>query len=591
MLVTLEAVYAQGVIMGKLCDEKQQDPVVSFLLAEKIIDESRVEELLGKQATSGKSLISILKSENVIDQNQLTKLTALANKIEFITLSPDVIDAVAVRLVPFDFARRHNLLPVRIEKDTLYVAMSSPLNLSARDSITTKTGYKVVPLAATSEAITQAITYHFNVESVTKQDIVEMRLKDSSGVDGKTKRTKAQSAKVAAAPIVRLVDSIITGAIDARSSDIHIEPQEPDMKVRYRVDGILVEALKVPASAQREAISHIKILADMDISERRIPQDGHISIQHHGKSYDLRVSSLPATGGEKIVIRILDATAGLKSIEDIVTFSEDCEKLKSLINNPYGMVLLTGPTGSGKTTTLYSMIQELNSPETNIVTVEDPVEYRLNGITQVQAKPEIGMTFASGLRSILRQDPDIILVGEIRDLETAEMAVSAALTGHLVLSTLHTNDAAGAISRLINIGVSPFQLASALLGIVAQRLVRTICPKCKQPYEATAEEVNSLIGEQGSGEQTAERLKALHKGSGCGACRNTGYYGRDGVYEILYIPKEIKQMIVDGASDTQIKSGAIQHGMKTLRMQGIEQVICGNTTLEELARVIDMREE
>ena len=577
--------------MGKLCEEKQQDPVVSFLLAEKIIDESRIEELLGKQATSGKSLISILKSENIIDQNQLTKLTALANKIEFITLSPDVIDPVAVRLVPFDFARRHNLLPIRIEKDKLYVAMSSPLNLPARDAITTKTGYKVVPLAATSEAITQAITYHFNVESVTKQDIVEMRLKDSSGVDGKTKKTKTHSAKVAAAPIVRLVDSIITGAIDARSSDIHIEPQEPDMKVRYRVDGILVEALKVPASAQREAISHIKILADMDISERRIPQDGHISIQHHDKDYDLRVSSLPATGGEKIVIRILDATAGLKSLEDIVTFTGDYEKLKSLISNPYGMVLLTGPTGSGKTTTLYSMIQALNSPETNIVTVEDPVEYRLNGITQVQVKPEIGMTFASGLRSILRQDPDIILVGEIRDLETAEMAVSAALTGHLVLSTLHTNDAAGAISRLINIGVSPFQLASALLGVVAQRLVRTICPKCKEPYEATAEEVKSLVAAQGAGEQTAKKLKTLHKGSGCGACRNTGYYGRDGIYEILYLPKEIKQMIVDGASDNQIKSGAIKHGMKTLRMQGIEQVIHGDTTLEELERVVDMREE
>ena len=569
---------------------KKDDPIIAAILAENILDESAVEELVAAQSASGKSLISILKSKNLVDKDQLTRLTAISSGIEFVTLSSDMIDAVAARLVSFELARQHNLIPVRIDKDQLYVAMSSPLNLSARDTITTKTGYKVVPLAATTEAIKQAIAYHFNVESVTKQDIVAMRLKDSAVGEGKTKKGKGKSSKVADAPIVRLVDSIVTGGIDARASDIHIEPQEPDMKVRYRVDGILIEALEVPSSAQREVISHIKILADMDISERRTPQDGHIGIEYNNKEYDLRVSSLPATGGEKIVIRILDTTAGLEKLDKIVSSVRDFEEFQSLIGNPYGMVLLTGPTGSGKTTTLYSMIQALNVPSRNIVTVEDPVEYRLNGITQVQIKSDIGMSFASGLRSILRQDPDVILIGEIRDLETAEMAISAAQTGHLVLSTLHTNDAAGAISRLVNLGVSSFQAASALLGVVAQRLVRTICSKCKEPYEPSKEEVISLFGGLEEAKAAAGKKITLYRGAGCDSCRNTGYHGRKGLYEILNAELAVRCLIVDGASDDQIKACAVEHGMRTLKMQGISEVLEGNTTSEELLRVIDMRE-
>ncbi|MCK5173175.1 MAG: type II/IV secretion system protein [Planctomycetes bacterium] len=570
---------------------KKDDPIIAAILAENILDETVVKELVSTQAASGQSFISIIKSKNLVDKNQLTKLTAVGNSIEFITLSPDMIDSVAARLVSFELARQHDLIPVRIEKDSLYVAMSSPMNLSVRDQITTKTGYKVIPLAATTEAIGQAISYNFNVESVTKQDIVAMRLKDSAGGDAKGKKGKSRSAKVADAPIVRLVDSIITGGVDARASDIHIEPQEPDMKVRYRVDGILIEALDVPSSAQREVISHIKILADMDISERRTPQDGHIGIEYNNKEYDLRVSSLPATGGEKIVIRILDATAGLETLDNIVSSQADYEEFQSLIGNPYGMVLLTGPTGSGKTTTLYSMIQYLNTPDRNIVTVEDPVEYRLSGITQVQVKDEVGMTFASGLRSILRQDPDIILIGEIRDLETAEMAISAAQTGHLVLSTLHTNNAAGAISRLVNLGVSPFQTASALLGVIAQRLVRTICPKCKESYKPSKEEVVSLFGSKDAAKKAMGGKVMLYKGSGCDACRQTGYRGRRGLYEILNVVPEVRALVVDSASDDQVKACAIAHQMKTLKMQGVEQVLEGNTTAEELFRVIDMRED
>ncbi|MHC4721119.1 MAG: GspE/PulE family protein [Planctomycetota bacterium] len=572
-------------------DKKKRNTVVSFLLEENILDEASIDELVRAGADSGKSLISVLKSRNLVNQDQLTKLTAITNNIEFVNLSSDMIDPVAVRLVSFELARQHNLIPVRIEKDRLFVAMSSPLNLSARDIITTKTGYRVVPLAATTEAVKQAIAYHFNVESVTKQDIVAMRLKYSSDVESKTKKGKAQSAKVADAPIVRLVDSIIIGGIDARASDIHIEPQEPDMRVRYRIDGILIEALDVPASAQLEVISHIKILADMDISERRIPQDGHIKVQHNENEYDLRVSSLPATGGEKIVLRILDASASLKSLEQIVSsHSEEYKTFTSLITNPTGMILLTGPTGSGKTTTLYSLMQKLNSPERNIVTVEDPVEYRLPGITQVQVKPTIGRTFAAELRSILRQDPDIILVGEIRDLETAEIAISAALTGHLVLSTLHTNDASGAISRLIDVGIPSFQAASCLLGAVAQRLVRTICPECKQSHKPTKEELNLLSEGKDSADANSKQI-ILYHGAGCSACRHTGYLGRQAIYEILVVNHVIKNMIVEKAPEHQIKTAAVKEGMKTLKKQGVSQAAEGVTTLEELSRVIDMREE
>ncbi len=578
--------------MNEQIVSEKPDLVIEILRRDNILDEASIEQLIARHGETGASVLSILRNDGLIDQDQLTRLTAGVNTIEFVNLTPDMIDPVAVKLVSFELARKYNLIPVRIDKDCLYIAMSSPLNLAVRDTITTKTGYRVIPLAATVDAVAQAIGYHFSVESVTKQDIVAMRLKSTATKDDKSKRTKSQASKIAEAPIVRLVDSILTGAVDVRASDIHIEPQEPDMKVRYRVDGILLEALDVPASVQREVISHIKILAKMDISEKRIPQDGHIKLEYHEKEYDLRVSTLPATSGEKIVIRVLDSNVGLVQLNELVTDAEDYEKLASLIKKPYGMILLTGPTGSGKTTTLYSMIQALNSADRNIVTVEDPVEYRLRGITQVQVSPEIDMTFATCLRSILRQDPDVILIGEIRDLETAEIAISAALTGHLVLSTLHTNDAAGAISRLINLGVSSFQLASSLLGIVAQRLVRTVCPRCSESYKPTEKELSELLAIEND-EAVKEKVRSgvLAKGKGCNFCRDTGYHGRKGLLEILEMAGIIRNMVVERASDDQIKSCAVMQGMKTLRMQGIGQVIEGATTIDELARVVNLREE
>ena len=356
------------------------------------------------------------------------------------------------------------------------------------------------------------------------------------------------------------------------------------MRVRYRIDGVLRSAVDVPASAQLEVVSHIKIMADMDISERRTPQDGHMAARHDGKEYDLRVSSLPAVGGEKIVIRILDKDVDKWLLDEIVTSPEDNKKFRSFVKNPHGMLLLTGPTGCGKTTTLYSILQLLNTPEKNIVTVEDPVEYRLDGITQVQVKPIAGRTFASALRSIVRQDPDIILVGEIRDFETAEIAISAALTGHLVLSTLHTNDAAGAISRLINLGVPPFLVASALLGTVAQRLIRITCPLCRQAYEPSKDELNGLFGDSYQGKKIQ-----LYKAMGCNNCHHSGYHGRKSIYEILPVSDQIRRIIVHGSDDSTINQQAIKEGMKTLFENAIDEVVKGVTTSDELMRVVELR--
>lgn len=566
---------------------KKQEHIISYIQKENIFDRETLQEILSQYQSSGKSIINILKDGKFVDDEQLTRIIAAGNKIEFVNLSPDMVDPMAARMVTYDMASRHNMIPVKQKGDKLLVAMSSPLDLAVRDQLEVKTGCKIVPLAAAPNAIRQAIRFHFNVKNVTRQTIASMRLKQDTTEEKQTgTEIKGKSARVTNDPVTRLVSSIIAGAIDSKASDIHIEPQEPDMRVRYRIDGLLRDAIDVPSSVQNEVISHIKIQAEMDISEKRVPQDGHIAIRHDGYEYDLRVSSLPAVGGEKIVLRILDKSTKRWSLDKVVTSAEDNRKFRLLLQNAYGMILLTGPTGSGKTTTLYSLLQVLNKPERNIVTVEDPVEYRLSDITQIQVRPAAGMTFASALRSILRQDPDIILVGEIRDLETAEIAISAALTGHLVLSTLHTNDATGAISRLVNLGIPPFLVASSLLGTIAQRLLRTICPKCKQPYSPSDEELQQMFGAS-----KAKKDVQLYRNSGCNDCFNIGYLGRKAIYEILCVSKKIRKLIVDNSSDDAIKQQAVEEGMKTLHTSGLEQAMEGQTTLDELLRVIDMRTE
>ena len=546
-----------------------------------ILSEAKLNELEKQSAQSGKSIISLLKEDDLISDEQLGIIIAADQKIEFITLGPDMVDPMAAHLIPYEMSNEYNLIGLRTEGDKLYVAMSSPMNLAVRDQIELRTGCRIVPQAAAPGAIKAAIRYHFNVQNVTKQTIASMRLKQQQ----QDKHQTAVLDKLLDSDdaVSSLVSSIITGGIDSRASDIHIEPQESDLKIRYRIDGVLRKELDIPATAQAEVISHIKILANMDISEKRMPQDGHITTMHHDREFDLRVSSLPSVIGEKIVIRILDKSGSRWNLDNIAADKQDNERFRSLVENPYGMILLTGPTGSGKTTTLYSLLQLLNTGRNNIVTVEDPVEYRLAGITQVQVNPKAGLMFATALRSILRQDPDIILIGEIRDLETAEIAISAAMTGHLVLSTLHTNDAAGAISRLINLGVPPFMLASSLLGAIAQRLMRVSCDRCRETYTAAEEQKKILVPNR----QSEELL--LARNNGCDNCGKTGYLGRKAIYEILTMSGKIRKMIIDGKSDTEIKEQAIREGMRTLRESGVEKVISQATTIEELYRVVDMQ--
>jgi len=559
------------------------DPILAVLEQEQFLDEPSFNRVVSQHEQTGQSVLSILKKENLLNDDQLVKVVAAGNGIEFINLSSEKIETVVAHLVSYDMANRYSLIPVRLEEDKLVVAMSSPMNLMVRDQIEMKTGYKVVPVAATPTSIRQAIHSHFDVASVTKQAIASMRLKEGHDQEPEVRLVHEVSERVANDPVTKLVSSIVRGAIDARASDVHIEPRESEMRVRYRVDGILRSAITVPASAQNEVVSHIKIMSGMDISEKRLPQDGHMALGHSGKDYDLRVSSLPAQGGEKIVLRILDKSANKWNLNEVVSSPRDNTAFRELAANPYGMILITGPTGSGKTTTLYSLLQLLNTPATNIVTVEDPVEYRVDGITQVQVKPLAGLTFASALRSILRQDPDIILIGEIRDGETAEIAVSAALTGHLVLSTLHTNDAAGAVSRLINLGIPPFLAGSSLLGAVAQRLIRAACPKCSKPYKPTPEEVKLLAGSR-----AVKQGMKLIRGEGCGDCYQ-GYKGRRSIYEILTVKAAIRKMIMEGKDGDTIQQQAVREGMRTLYQSAIEEVIRGTTTLDEISRVVDTR--
>jgi type IV pilus assembly protein PilB len=505
---------------------------------------------------------------------------ALAQKhgVEFIRLSEKELSSQVVRLIPHWLIKQHNIIVVKFEEDTLYVAMTNPVDLPTLDQINLVTGFNVKPLVATERDIIKAISQHYGAEQLSKQDLVDIRL-DRGQTEECDQRIEDLVLSNEAGQVARLVNYIMKDGIESNVSDIHFEPANDEMVVRFRVDGILHDCLTIPAAVRKEVISRLKVMAKLDITAKRKAQDGHINLKYKKIYYDLRVSVMPTIDGEKMVLRILNKNSKLNDLATLGIGTEERTLVDGAVNRPYGMVLITGPTGSGKTTTLYTMLHSLDAIEKNIITIENPVEYQLERINQIQINPASGETFAGALRSILRQDPDIIMLGEIRDLETAEIAVQAALTGHLVLSTLHTNDSVTAITRLRELGIPSFLISSCVIIAVAQRLTRRICPDCKEHYQPD-EETLKLLG------INDPPVGGFVHGKGCNYCYDTGLRGREGVFEILKIDSDIKNAIMVDKSALEIKKMAVEKGMKTLLDSAMLKVSEGKTTVEEVKRVI-----
>ena len=522
----------------------------------------------------------LLRLRHVGEETLLAALGAQWGLPQMATLSLKEVDPVLAGKVPIGFAKRYTLLAMRRENGAVVVAASDPLNLSALDDLRLALGSPLRVMLAPPKAILSGINQVYERSTDTaEQAISDLAAESLDRIAEELSEPEDLLDADDEAPMIRLVNSILFQAVQQRASDIHFEPFEREVAVRYRIDGVLYNVLSPPKRFQSSLTSRIKIMAGMNIAEKRLPQDGRIGLKVGGREIDIRVSDVPTAHGERLVLRLLDKTTLLLNLEDIGLSSAGFQTLSQLIQMSHGILLVTGPTGSGKTTTLYAALNKINSPDRNIITIEDPIEYQLKGVGQIQVNPKINLSFANGLRSILRQDPDVIMVGEIRDTETAEIAIHASLTGHLVFSTLHTNDSAGAITRLLDMGIEPFLVSSSVIAIVAQRLIRLICPDCRQAYRPTPEELAKLGLSAGSvkGE--------FHRGKGCAQCMNTGYRGRSGIYEILLIDDEIRNMILSKTDSTTIKGRAVAKGMSTLRESGARKVIEGATTTEEVLRV------
>lgn len=490
------------------------------------------------------------------------------------------IDFSLIKEIPFSFARNNLVMPMRKDNGFLRAAVSDDKGLLAVLDLAKRYGLKPYPLKAQSGLVIDAIN-RFYGQVGTAQDVMEgITGEDLSAVATEFESPKDLMELTEEAPIIRLVNALLMQAVKEKASDIHIEPYEKELEVRMRMDGILHRVVSPPKIIQDALISRVKIMANLDIAEKRLPQDGRIRLLVGSRDIDIRVSIVPTSLGERAVLRLLDRRQGLIGLNEVGLDEEDTKHLEELLTRTNGMILVTGPTGSGKTTTLYAALNKIHTEEKNIITVEDPVEYQLKGVGQIHVNPKIGLTFASGLRSILRQDPDVLMVGEIRDYDTAEIAIQASLTGHLVLSTLHTNDSASAITRLIDMGVEPFLIASSLVAVLAQRLVRTICPYCKELYEISDAERFFIALPLSN-----HRSPLFYKGRGCDKCRGSGYLGRTGIFELLYITNDIRQMITARRDSQVIKENAVSRGMKTLYMDGLNKVMKGDTTLQEVLRV------
>ncbi len=550
--------------------------VEEILLERSLVTEEQLKKIREDSRKKGISVGKLLVRSDVISEDDYTQAMSEVLGVPFIDLSNYLVDSSILKFIPESVARKHKAIPTFKIGNTLTVAMADPKDIMAIDDLARRSKCEIESVLASHGAILSSIDQYYGVTG-SVDDVIKNINKETKKKGPQIETDSTKLAKMAEeAPVIKLVNLVIMQAVKDRASDIHIEPEENALKVRFRVDGMLHEMFSPPKHLESALISRIKILSNIDISEKRKPQDGRFNIKVENRNVDLRVSTFPTIYGENVVIRILDKGTVLVDL-DKLGFSKDAKKqFEVLIKRPHGIILVTGPTGSGKTTTLYSALSTIDSEEKNIITVEDPVEYHLGRIRQSQINPKAGLTFASGLRSILRQDPDVIMVGEIRDRETAEIAVQAAMTGHLVFSTLHTNDASGALTRLVDMGVEPFLISSSVIGILAQRLVRVICEKCKHPYEPPEETLKGL----GITEQT----KQLFKGKGCKHCKDTGYRGRIGIFELLTINEEIKKLIVSKASSDEIKKRVVESGMNTLRDDGLDKAVRGITTADEVIK-------
>jgi type IV pilus assembly protein PilB len=559
-----------------------------LLVEDGLVTERQFQKALDQANKVSEPVQKILVSMGFVTEKDITEVIGKQMGVDFVDLDDFDLDPELARSIPEHLAQRYKVIPIAQKENKLTMAMVDPLNVIAIDDIRLITGFDIEPVISTEDAIMKAINRQFGTTDLAE---VEETVKDISAADfGPMEVDDAVEEEIALdklkelvdeAPIVRVVNLIISQAINDKASDIHIEPEQKSVRVRYRVDGVLHDVMQPPKHIQAPMVSRIKIMANMDIAERRIPQDGKIHLKHDNREFDLRVSTLPCVHGEKVVMRILDKGSVMLGLNKLGFYPEMQGPFETIVEKPYGMILVTGPTGSGKSTTLYSVLNKLNRGEVNILTIEDPVEYQIQGINQVQQNERAGLTFASALRSFLRQDPDIIMVGEIRDGETARIAVEAALTGHLVLSTLHTNDAAGAITRLIEMGIEPFLCASSVIGVLAQRLTRVICPNCKESYVPPIESVRRF----GLSAYTDSEI-TFYRGRGCDHCKMTGYKGRLGIFELLVITDRIRGLILQRSSTAEIKQCAIEEGMKTMPDDGLRKVLDGLTTIEECLRTV-----
>ncbi len=557
------------------------------LIQEGLINEEQLQQALALQKKSGKRLGAVLVEMHLVTEQDIVQILSKQLRIPFIDLSNYLIDPVIAKLVPEHIAKRHMLIPINKVGNKLTVAMVDPLNIIAIDDIQLMTALMVKPVVATHTDINKALQDAYG--AVAQQDKLMDDLEDIGHTEDEDLDGLGELGENDA-PIIRLCNLVISQAVQNGVSDIHIEPFEKELRIRYRQDGMMYTAMQPPRKATAAITSRLKIMASLNIAEKRLPQDGRIKIKVSNRMIDLRVSVLPVIWGEKIVMRILDQTSLKVNLEDLGFEPKTLERFKVGVASPYGIILVTGPTGSGKTTTLYSALTSVNSIDTNVMTAEDPVEYMLHGVNQVQCKPEIGLTFAAALRSFLRQDPDVIMVGEIRDFETAEIAIKASMTGHLVLSTLHTNDAPGTIGRIVNMGIEPFMVTTSVILVQAQRLVRKICKDCKFEIKPRAEQ----IGQFGITPELLRRLDLPHineknmmfyKGKGCESCSNSGSKGRIGVYEVMMMSERLRDIILNGGSTDDIRRQAIEEGMLSLRESGIRKALIGMTSLEEVVRV------